>query len=89
MRMKLLAYLLLSFFLVSFAPAQAQRSKHKPVKQAKRGWRKSGTSYNPYLKKKAKNKPSAVMARQDKKELQRQKKAAKKQMRRSKRSLNK
>lgn len=39
--------------------------------------------YNPYLKKKARNKPSAIMARQNKKEIKRQKRTAKKQMRRS------
>ena len=43
--------------------------------------------YNPYLDKKAKNKPSAVMARQNRKELRKQKRAAKKQMRRSKRHV--
>jgi hypothetical protein len=45
--------------------------------------------YNPYLDKKKKNKPSAVMAKQNKKDMKRQKKAAKKQMKRSKRRLNK
>lgn len=44
--------------------------------------------YNPYLKKKAKNKPSAVMARQNKKEIKRQKHRAKRQMRRSKKKTN-
>jgi hypothetical protein len=66
----------------------AQGGKHKPVKPVKNGWKKSGSSYNPYLRKKAKNKPSALMAKQDKKELKRQKKAARKQMRRSKKSLS-
>ncbi len=45
--------------------------------------------HNPYLDKKAKNKPSAVMSKQNRKDLKRQKRAAKKQMRRSKRRLNK
>jgi hypothetical protein len=45
--------------------------------------------YNPYLDKKAKKKPSAVMARQNKKDLRKQKKVARKHMRRSKRRLNK
>jgi hypothetical protein len=44
--------------------------------------------YNPYLDKKKKNKPSAVMARETKRDLRKQKKMAKKQMRRSKRHLN-
>jgi hypothetical protein len=87
--MRLLTCLLLSFILTAQVPAFAQGSKRKPVKSVKKGWKKSGSSYNPYLEKKAKNKPSARLARQDQKELQRQKKAARKQMRRSKRSLNK
>jgi hypothetical protein len=45
--------------------------------------------YNPYLDKKAKKKPSAVMARQNKKDIRKGKKAARRQMRRSKRRLNK
>jgi inosine/xanthosine triphosphate pyrophosphatase family protein len=65
-------------------PANAQEGGRK-----KKPWKKSGSSYNPYLEKKAKNKPSARMARADKKELHKQKKAARKQMRRSKRRLNK
>lgn len=44
--------------------------------------------YNPYLDKKAKKKPSAVMARQNKKDMKKGKKAARKQMRRSKRHIN-
>ncbi len=87
--MKYLSLILLTFFLSLHTTTEAQNSKRKPVKQVKKGWKKSGSSYNPYLKKKAKNKPSARMARADKKELQRQKKAAKKQMRRSKKRLNK
>jgi len=87
--MKYVAYIFLSVFLAYQLPVVAQDSKRKPVKQVKKGWKRSGSSYNPYLKKKAKNKPSAVMARQDKKELNRQKKVAKKQMRRSKKRLNK
>ena len=43
--------------------------------------------HNPFLDKKSKNRPSARMARSDKRELKKQKKLAKKQMRRSKRSI--
>lgn len=39
--------------------------------------------YNPYLRKKAKNKPSAKMARENRKEIKRQNRVAKRQMRRS------
>lgn len=87
--LKYFSYILLSLLFLIQVPARGQNSKRKPVKQVKKGWKKSGSSYNPYLEKKAKNKPSARMARADKKELQRQKKAAKKQMRRSKKRLNK
>lgn len=43
--------------------------------------------YNPYLDKKRKNKPSAVMAKKDKKNLKQQKKQARKQLRRSRRKV--
>lgn len=42
--------------------------------------------FNPYLKKKKKDLPSAQMAKQDKKELRRQKRLAKKQMRKNKKA---
>ncbi len=87
--MRIFTYLILLSLLGSPSHALAQSSKKKPVKAVKKGWKKSGSSYNPYLEKKAKNKPSARMARQDKKELERQKKAARKQMRRSKKKVNK
>ena len=44
--------------------------------------------HNPFLDKKAKNKPSAKMAKENRKTLKKQKKSAKKQMRRSKKGLN-
>jgi hypothetical protein len=44
--------------------------------------------HNPYLDKKAKNKPSAVMAKQGRKEMKKQKRVAKRQMRRSKKHIN-
>jgi len=43
--------------------------------------------YNPYLDKKRKNKPSVIMARDNKKTLKHQKRMAKKQMRKSKRKV--
>lgn len=60
----------------------------KERKKIWRRWRKNREAYNPYLDRKAKNKPSARMARGDKKELRRQKRLAKKQMRRGKRAVN-
>jgi hypothetical protein len=47
----------------------------------------SKAQYNPYLDKKRKNKPSAVMARQNKKDLKRMKKTSKRQMRRSRKKI--
>ncbi len=45
------------------------------------------SQYNPYLDKKRKNKPSVIMAKENKKTLKHQKKAAKKQMRRSRKKV--
>jgi hypothetical protein len=50
-------------------------------------WKSNRQSYNPYLDRKKKNKPSAMMARENKKELKHQKRVAKRQMRRSKRRV--
>lgn len=44
--------------------------------------------YNPYLDKKRKNKPSAVMARENKKHMKRQNKAAKRQLKRSRKQVH-
>lgn len=87
---RLLCYLLLSFFVSQhqFLPAQNLNPNRKERKKVWRKWKKNNQSYNPYLDKKAKNKPSAKLAREDKKELGRQKKAARKQMRRSRKRVN-
>jgi hypothetical protein len=87
---KIITVLLIFFF---FLPdkACAQNEMFKQKKERKkiwRRWRKNREAYNPYLDRKAKNKPSARMARGDKKELRRQKRLAKKQMRRGKRAVN-
>lgn len=84
MFMKIFWRLLLFSFLVSVHPMVSQTDMfRKERKKTWRKWRKNRQSYNPYLDKKAKNKPSAILARQDKKELKRQKRGAKKQLRRS------
>lgn len=84
MFMKIFLRLLLLCFLVSANPLVSQTDMfRKERKKTWRKWRKNRQSYNPYLDKKAKNKPSAIMARQDKMELKRQKRGAKKQLRRS------
>lgn len=56
-------------------------------KRVWRRWRSKKETYNPYVDAKARNKPSARMARGDRKELKRQKRLAKRQMRRSKRKV--
>ena len=60
----------------------------KERKRTWRKWRKNRQSYNPYLDKKAKNKPSAIIAKTNKRDLRRQKKGAKKQLRRAKKKTH-
>jgi hypothetical protein len=90
--MKLFFKLLICFFILSTTQFEAQNDgmfkQKKERKRVWRRWRSKKTEYNPYLEKSAKNKPSARIAKGDKKELRRQKRAARKQMRRSKKALN-
>ena len=86
--MKILLRLLLALFILSHNPVYSQDDMfRKDRKRTWRKWRKNKQSYNPYLDKKAKNKPSAMMARQNKKDMRRMNKSAKKQMRRSKKRV--
>lgn len=82
--------LLTGLFSFSQLPLKSQNMNpaRKERKKVWRKWKKNNQSYNPYLDRKAKNKPSAIQARQDKRDLNRQKKVARKQMRRSKKGLN-
>ena len=79
----------LAFCLVFFIAHQVVSQndgmfKHKKErKRLWRKWNKKRDAYNPYLKKKGKNKPSAQAARQDKKELRRQKRAYKRSLKRA------
>ena len=87
--MKLLLRLLLFSFLISHHSLPAQNGDFKQKKERKKlwkKWRKNRQSYNPYLDRKNKNKPSVQLARENRKEIKRQNRIAKKQMRRSKRS---
>jgi hypothetical protein len=81
----------LFFALMIEAPVlEAQEDNfRKQRKKTWRKWKKNRQSYNPYLEKGKKDRPSAVMARENQKELKKQKRVAKRQMRRSKRRLNK
>ncbi len=90
MQIRLFSIILLFCFFLVEQPAIAQNEMFKQKKERKklwRRWKKNREAYNPYLDKKAKNKPSARMARGDKKELRRQKRIAKKQMRRNKKTI--
>lgn len=74
---------------VNIADAQ-QKEMFKQKRERKRLWRRwrsDKDAYNPYLKKKAKDKPSARMAKGNKKEIRQQRRRDKRQMRRSKRTI--
>ncbi len=90
MKKIILTFLLLFSFITNKTFAQQDEMfKHKKErKRVWRKWRRDKGSYNPYLDTKAKKKPSARMARGDKKELKRQKRNAKRQLRRNKKALN-
>ncbi|MCC6371373.1 MAG: hypothetical protein IT236_10240 [Bacteroidia bacterium] len=83
--MKLVFRLLLLVFVIANSPIWAQSNLYGHKKERKRvwrHWRKNKQSYNPYLEKKARNKPSAKMARQEKKELKRQRRKFRRDTRR-------
>lgn len=54
-----------------------------------RRWRSDRDAYNPYLKKKAKDKPSARIAKGNRKEDRQAKRENKRQLRKSKRTIKK
>jgi len=85
--MKCIYRVLLVLFIFSAMPSFSQDGMFQHKKERKkvwRKWRKNRQSYNPYLSKKAKDKPSARIAKGDKKELKRQKRQFKKQLRQAK-----
>jgi len=72
--------------------AQQDKSMFKEKRERRRVWRKWRSdkgAYNPYLKKKGKDKPSGQMASSNKKEIRKQRRTEKKQLRRNKRTINK
>jgi hypothetical protein len=79
-------FLLFLFCLSQPSPAQdnSMFRQKKERKKVWRGWNKKRDAYNPYLKKRAKNKPSAQMARSEKRDLKRQKRDYKRSIKRSK-----
>lgn len=78
-------FLLLLFFSPAEAEAQDEmfRQKGDPRPFWKR-WRRTKGGYNPYLVAKAKNKPSARIAKSNKKDLKRQKRTARRELRKNK-----
>jgi hypothetical protein len=85
--------LIVIFLLCSVNYSEAQNKEmFKQKRERKRVWRRwksSNDAYNPYLKKKGKDKPSARVARGNKKEERIAKRENKKQLRRSKRAIKK
>ncbi|GIV26707.1 MAG: hypothetical protein KatS3mg027_0521 [Bacteroidia bacterium] len=88
----------LSFFLFSLSfsiyaqyndEMVGRNRKPKIWKKWRHKERFNSEPFNPYLKKKKKDLPSAQMSKQDKKELRRQKRLAKKQLRKNKKAYQK
>ncbi len=91
--MRYIKIISLIFLLSCFTAQEIVAQQNEMFKQKRerkrvwRRWRSKKETYNPYVDAKARNKPSARMARGDRKELKRQKRLAKRQMRRSKRKV--
>jgi hypothetical protein len=89
---KIIFSVLVFLFMLSFNELSSQNNEmFKQKRERKKVWRKHRTSddaYNPYLKKKAKNKPSARINKGNKKDERRQKRAFKREMKRNKKKLN-
>lgn len=89
---KIILSVLFFLFIFSFNEVSSQNNDmFKQKRERKRVWRRHRTSkdaYNPYLNKKAKDKPSARINKGNKKEDRRQKRAFKKQLKKSKKKLN-
>lgn len=89
-------FLSIFLFLMVFSLSAQNNEMFKQKRERKRVWRRhhgerersNKTAYNPYLHKKDKDKPSARMARGDKKEIRHQKRMAKKAMRRGKKKTH-
>ncbi len=89
---KIIYSILIIFFVFSFNEIASQNdAMFKQKRERKRVWRRHRTSkvaYNPYLNKKAKDKPSAQVNKANKREERRQKRNFKKQLKKSKKKLN-
>jgi hypothetical protein len=91
MRSGLRIFLLLFVLLCFTENVNAQQNEmFKQKRERKRLWRRwkpNREAYNPYLKQKGKKKVSARMAKGDRKDLRRQKRLARKQLRKSKKKF--
>ncbi|MGZ3899950.1 MAG: hypothetical protein ACXVNM_10490 [Bacteroidia bacterium] len=91
--MKLAFKIFIFFFILAFYPVTLKAQQDDMFKQKKerkriwRRWKKNREAYNPYVDAKAKNKPSARMARGNRKELKRQKRVARKELRKNKKKF--
>lgn len=88
--MKNLTVLGLLLFFIGSLPVKAQFSESK---ERKKMWRKSGRrhkareAYNPYLDKKKKDKPSSIIAKEEKEGTRKMKRQFKRQQRRNMKKL--
>ncbi len=92
--MRYLLHILLFFLFFGFSANSYSQEKEmfKQKRERKRIWRRwkpDREAYNPYLKKKAKDKPSARIAKGNRKEIRQQKRKDKRQLRRSKKTIKK
>lgn len=90
--MKYARYLLLILCVGGLSPLVAQNdgmfNHKKERKRVWRHWNKKRDGYNPYLKKKKKDKPSMQESRSSKREQRRQKREFKKQLKHNKRAVS-
>lgn len=93
MRFRLKIVLLVLLFIgTPQLEAQQPKEMFKQKRQRKRVWRRwrsNRDAYNPYLEKKAKDKPSARLATGNKREIRQQRRRDKRQMRRSQKLIKK
>lgn len=88
--MKKIIVLGLLLFFIGSLPVKAQFTESK---ERKKMWRKSGRrhkpreAYNPYLEKKKKDKPSSIIAKEEKEGTRKMKRQFKKQQRRNMKKL--
>ena len=88
--MKKIIVLGLLLFIIGSLPLKAQFTESK---ERKKMWRKSGRrhkpreAYNPYLEKKKKDKPSSIIAKEEKEGTRKMKRQFKKQQRRNMKKL--